>query len=251
MRRINSPNYVKFGPTETIVTFAKDRGELRRNDTGEFFFRELSDGKFTCAAPDLERQLINAGVRAGVPIGITRTMYNRCVTWKVRAIGQVAEIAPAARPSTTSKPKAKPTGFPERLYSTPEPPALVFPECEPANHPINGGAGLEVNADGQLIAARAQPSALNGVPHAEAGVQTPVAGGLLGRCLVEALDACRVAQSHAAAIGMAMTFDSGDVERMAVSIFIERTRNGSAIERFPASQARSHYNGTAAKGAHQ
>src|ERR1700735_3854707 len=65
MRRASNPKYVTFGPTETVVTFATDRGQLRTNDAGEFFFRQMTDGRFTCASPDLERQLITAGVRAG------------------------------------------------------------------------------------------------------------------------------------------------------------------------------------------
>jgi hypothetical protein len=61
-------------------------------------------------------------------------------------------------------------------------------------------------------------------------------GGLLGRCLIEALEACKAAQAHAAAIGLPTVFGPGEVERMGVSIFIERTRNGSAIERKPAAR---------------
>ena len=66
MRKLSNPNYVSFGPKETIVTFASDRGGLRRNDSGEFFFREMMDGRFTCASPDLERQLIDAGMIQGL-----------------------------------------------------------------------------------------------------------------------------------------------------------------------------------------
>jgi hypothetical protein len=62
-------------------------------------------------------------------------------------------------------------------------------------------------------------------------------GGLLGRCLIEALDACKAAQAHAAAIGLPTVFGAGEVERMGVSIFIERTRNGSAIQRVPNGRA--------------
>jgi hypothetical protein len=224
MRRINSPNYVKFGPTETVVTFAKDRGELRRNDTGEFFFRELSDGKFTCAAPDLERQLINAGVRAGVPIGITRTMYNRCVTWKVRAIGQVAEIAPAVRPSTTSKPKAKPNGFPERLYSTPEPPAHVFPECEP-------------------VAAKTEQPKIE--------QPKPEGPNLITRCMRAAVEAAADATAHGKAIGYDVAFGAPEIEALAVTLYIraQETLGGPSGYRRPNGQARSHYNGNAAQKA--
>ena len=130
MRRASNPNYVKFGPAELVVSFATDRGQLRTNDAGEFFYREFTDGRFCCASPDLERQLIDSRVRAGQQVGITRTTYNRAVTWRVRSIGQVAQMPPAVHAST-SKPKVKPNGLPEQLYAKPEPPAPVFPECEP------------------------------------------------------------------------------------------------------------------------
>ena len=209
MRKASNPKYVTFGPTETVVTFATDRGQLRTNDAGEFFFREMTDGRFTCASPDLERQLKTAGVRAGQPIGITRALYNRSVTWKVRAIGQVAEMPSPVPASTTRKPTAKPSnGLPDQLYAKPEPPAPVFPECEPSR-------------DGQPL------------PNIEPAAD----GGLLGRCLCEALNACKVAHAHATAIGLPTTFGPGEIERMAVSVFIERTRNGSAVERKPAGRA--------------
>ena len=227
VRKAKSINYVTFGPTERVVIFATDRGQLRSNDSGQFFFRKFTDGKFTCCSPDLERQLIDSGVRAGQPIGITRALYNRCVTWKVRAIGQLAEMPAPVPSSTTRKPQAKPSsGLPEQLYAKPEPPAPVWDDVQNATG-ANGVVQSAPSATGQT----------NGVQHTEA--ITPADGGLLGRCLVQALDACKVAQAHAATIGMAMTFDSGDIERMAVSLLIERTRNGSAIERKPAGKAPS------------
>lgn len=120
MRKANSPNYVKFGPTETVVTFATDRGQLRRNDAGEFFYREMVDGRFTCASPDLERQLIDTGIRAGEQVGITREPYGRSVIWKVRRISPVTPIAPTSREATT-KPKPKTHELPDHLYASPQP----------------------------------------------------------------------------------------------------------------------------------
>ena len=38
MRRVvANPNYLTFGPTETVVTLKEDRGQLRTNGMGEFF----------------------------------------------------------------------------------------------------------------------------------------------------------------------------------------------------------------------
>jgi hypothetical protein len=221
MRRVSHPNYVAFRPAETIVTFATDRGQLRTNDTGDFFFREFTNGKFTCASPDLERQLINAGVRAGFLVGITRSTFNRAVIWKVRIIAPVAKM-PGTIPAATN---GKPNGLPERLYAKVEPPAPVWDGLA-VNLPAVNEAGRSKNASsaaGALFVG-------NGA-HTE--TITGGDGGLLGRCLSEALNAARVAQAHAAAIGLSMLFGAGEVERMAVSIFIERTRYGSVVDRKP------------------
>lgn len=75
-------------------------------------------------------------------------------------------------------------------------------------------------------------------------------GGLLGRCLREALDACKAAQAHAAAIGLPTVFGAGEVERMGVSIFIERTRYGSVVERMPNGHASGKVNGASDAGAY-
>jgi hypothetical protein len=127
MRRISNPNYVTFGPKESIVTFITDRGQLRKNDSGEFFYREMPEGKFTCASPDLERQLIEAGVLAGQQVGITRTTYNRAAIWKVRPIGQVAQMTrevslPARRKRPhTNCPNAYSPAWPGTASPSPRP----------------------------------------------------------------------------------------------------------------------------------
>jgi hypothetical protein len=76
------------------------------------------------------------------------------------------------------------------------------------------------------------PTVVSAPPASRSGVD----GGLLGRCLIEALDACKAAQAHAISIGLPTTFSFGDIERMGVSIFIERTRYGSVVERKPAAR---------------
>jgi hypothetical protein len=223
MRRISNPKYVTFGPAETVVSFATDRGQLRTNDSGEFFFREMTDCRFTCASPELERQLIDAGVRAGQQVAITRTLYNRCVTWKVRTIGQVTEMPSPAPAATTRKPKATPSnGFPEQLYAKPEPPAPLFPECEPA---ASGAAPTEPKAE--------QPRA--------------VSPTLIMRCMVAAVDAAAKATAHGQEIGFPVTFGPGEIERIAVTLYINSAQSGPPRYSKPNGQARSHYNGSAAR----
>src|ERR1700691_4288924 len=87
-------------------------------------------------------------------------------------------------------------------------------------------------ADWNGTAVEVPPTVVSPPPAAPSSLD----GGLLGRCLVEALDACKAAQAHATSIGLPTTFSSGDIERMGVSIFIERARTGSARERKPAAR---------------
>jgi len=53
----------------------------------------------------------------------------------------------------------------------------------------------------------------------------------------------QVAQKYATARGYAVAFGAAEVERIGVSVFIERTRNGAVYERKPA--ARQLVNGKA------
>jgi hypothetical protein len=221
MRRASNPKYVTFGPTETFVTFATDRGQLRTNDAGESFFRDMADGRFTCASPDLERQLIDAGVRAGIPVGITRATFNRTVSWKIRIVAAVSEM-PRAVPATNIG-QARANGFPERLYAKPEPPVPAFPECEP---PANGTVAPEKKIE-------------------QTQADSPT---LIMRCMVAAVDAAAKATAHGQKIGFPVAFGPGEIERIAVTLYI----NSAQPPRYskPNGQARSHYNATAA-GAQQ
>ena len=218
-RRAKNPNYVTFGPVETVVTFAKDRGELRTNDAGEFFLRTFTDGRFACASPDLERQLIDAGVRAGVPMGITRAKYGQAVIWKVRRIGEMVTMP--ERNGSRHRPKATPRdAFPPEKYATPEPPSPVFPEVD---EPAPARSGDERNA---ALASAEIPV----VQTADRKLIT-APDSLLARCLCEAVDAVQAAQKYATEHGYAVAFGAPEVERIGVSIFIERTRNGAVYER--------------------
>jgi hypothetical protein len=51
MRPVRNPNYVTFGAKESIVTFASARGELRTNDSGEFFLRSMAGGPLHLCQP--------------------------------------------------------------------------------------------------------------------------------------------------------------------------------------------------------
>ena len=224
-RKAKNPNYLTFSATETIVTLMEDRGQLRTNDMGDFFMRNLIvDGaeKFTCASPDLERQLIDLGVAKGMMVGITREQYGRSVIWKVRRIG---ETVPFRRP--TNAPAHRPAArnhepFPSEKYASQEPPVQAFPEVEEA-------APARNLTEASLAPARTVQQT--------APTQTITASdNLLARCLCEAVDAVQIAQKYATDRGYAVAFGAPEVERIGVSIFIERTRNGGIYERKPAGQ---------------
>jgi hypothetical protein len=222
MRRASNPNYVKFGPAETVVMLAKDRGELRTNDSGEFFFRELMDGRFTCASPDLERQLINSGVRAGQQVGITRATYNRAAVWTVRPIGRIAQMPPAVHAST-SKPKVKPNGLPEQLYAKPEPPAPAFPEAET---PATTATAVQPNPQGPT---------------------------LITRCMRAAVDAAADATARGHEIGLQVAFGAAEIQALACTLYIQASKtlsspDGRQVARKPNGHA-GYVNSAAAEGA--
>lgn len=214
-----STNYVKFGPVETVVQFATDRGELKTNDNGDYFFRGFADGsRFACLSPELERRILDLNYRAGEEIGITRQTRNRSVIWKVRLIEPATESEPAPAPRPVQK--RTPPPLPESKYA---PPPTQWPEFEtPANGKTNG--------------APAKPPARAEQSHTQP-VAVPRQDSFLGRCLCEALDACKIAQQYAADIGLPIIFAPEQVQKMGVSIFLERARNGSVTDRTPQQRA--------------
>jgi hypothetical protein len=227
---MNSRNrlHVEFSNrSETIVAFSHDRGVLKTNAWGDYFFRGTTDNRFCCCSPELERKLIDMDIHAGERVGISKSLRNRVVTWHVRRLD-----APSTDPPTTEPPSARAnvrvihTPIPDSKYApspaTNEPPAPVFPEVDepaPARH-----LGLTTSTP----APAALCSETAGTQHITAS------DNLLARCLCEAVDAVTIAQKYATQRGYAVAFGAPEVERIGVSIFIERTRNGAVYERKPA-----------------
>ena len=180
------------------VTFKYDTGKQcakRWPGAEDAYARQIEGGRVLFVNPDEEMRLRKI-MRAGQAVIICRE--------KTRAGSRYLTIK--TPPPELKGPLAVVRGrqIPESKYTPPEP----------------DWSGMAVEVTPTLAAA---PSASSGLAD----------GGLLGRCLCEALDAARAAQAHAAAIGLPTVFSSGDVERMGVSIFIERTRYGSVAERMP------------------
>lgn len=215
---MSNPNYIKFGPQEMIVQFATDRGELKTNENGDYFFRGFADRKrFCCASPELEQRLKEINYHAGEQVGIARLTRNRIVIWRVRLIEPATPEAP--RPAPRPVEKRTPPPIPPAKYAAPPP--VEWPETQTPAKP-----------------ARIEAPRL--APVTPGRLDSP-----LGRCLCEALDACKIAQEHAAKIGLPTIFGAEQVEKIGVSIFIERTRNGSYNDRKPANRETGRTNGVA------
>jgi hypothetical protein len=215
MRTRKNPNYLEFSKAETVVAFARDRGELRTNDFGEFFFRETIDGRFTCASPELERRLVDAGYTAHQRVAITRETHNRAVIWKVRLIDGVRPIdagrdVDAAAPSVPPAPHAiapRPAPIPESKYASPP---AVRPELEAPAATKPAGRATENRATDSTTAV--------GVAHVS---------NILRACLCAAIDAARDAQIYATQNGFPLTFSADQVQDLASTLYIQEAKQAN------------------------
>jgi hypothetical protein len=183
------------------------------------YARQTDDGRMIFVDADLEARLLKACPKPG-----TRVVLTLSKTSGGSKYITIKSAAPQIKQPMGVHEGGHGKSWPNRL-KTPNPlPDAKYAQPEAAPDPgwADLGATMpEVSSLAQQISAA--PDCL------------------LGRCLCEALDACKVAQEHAASIGVPVVFTSGDIERMGVSVFIERTRNGSVYERKPA--GRQHSNG--------
>jgi len=212
---MNEKLELEIGVPVTVV-FSYDAGRLcskRWPGAEDTYARQTNDGRvlFVDAAEEMR---LRKAVRAGQPVILCREKTQggaRYLTIKTPAPELKGPLA-----------VVQGRRIPEQKYAAPDP----------------DWSGMAVELTPTVVT-QSQASPTNGD------------GGLLGRCLIEALDACKAAQAHAAAIGLPTVFGAGEVERMGVSIFIERTRNGSAIARMPvARQTNGKVNGASDPGAY-
>lgn len=188
----NNPLHVEFSNrSETVCAFSHDRGLLKTNSYGDYFFRKTTDGRFACLSSELERIILDLGIKAGERVGIKKSIHNRVTTWHVRRMDAPVE--------------------------TPVPERKVFPHNgKPVNEPLPERCYAQPAAE---IATTVPDKSWEDVP------QAPETD-LLTRCLCEAITAAKTGQAHAAAIGFPLTFSSSDVQDLASTIFIQRCRDG-------------------------
>jgi len=216
------PNHVEFSNrSETVVAFSHDRGVLKSNSFGDYFFRGTTDNRFCCCSEDLERKLIDMGIRAGERVGIRKVLRNRIATWEVRRMDAADERAAPREVTPDGRPGRKP--IPDSKYSDPAP---VPPVTTPApEHSRN---------------------------QEETASREPITSvSLIARSLCEAIDAAAAGHAHAAAIGFPLTFSSSDIQDLASTIFIQRCRDGAITDRMPpARQTSGRVNGAATAQTH-
>jgi hypothetical protein len=238
MRSVSNPNYVKFSKTETVVVFSEDRGELRTNDAGEFFFRKMTDGRFTCASPDLERRLIDSGYRAGQQVAIACEYRNRAAIWKVRIIRPVAALpAPTndREPAVTSR-RAP---IPDSKYA-PDPNWTDLTEglgaSVAAAKPANGNPAKNSPSATRQAPAMATDRANGEAQHPEATTRPVIhtqMSACLKSCLCAAIDAVRDAHTYAATIGLPIKFTEPEIQDLATTLYIQncKVQNMDRVER--------------------
>jgi hypothetical protein len=227
MRSVTNPNYVKFTRTEMIVAFSADRGELRTNDNGEFFFRKMTDGRFTCASPDLERRLIDSGYRAGDKVAIAVQYHNKAAIWKVRVIRPVAQISErvtgAVRPLPASKYAASPVwdDLAEGLQAS-----------VAAIQPANGGSPAKNAPPATHQAPAMATETQQNEPSIRPIVHTQMSA-CLKSCLLAAIDAVRDAHVYAASIGLPIKFTEPEIQDLASTLYIQncKVQNMDRVDR--------------------
>lgn len=226
MSGTSNPNYVKFGPTEILARFATDRGELKTNGNGDYFFRGFADGRrFACLNVDLERRLVDLGYRAGDLVGITRQTRNRAAIWVVRLVEESAADASgtavraagpiaAPEPANPSRPPAptraiatRPVPIPETKYA---PPAPSWAELDAPAAPKPVARAIESRP--------AEAPLAGGIKHVS---------GLLLACLCAAIEAARDAQVYANNNGFPLTFSADQVQDLASTVYIQESKQAN------------------------
>ena len=210
---MNEKLELKIGVPVTVA-FKYDQGKLcekRWPGAEEVYVRQVQDGRVLFVDPAEEMRLRKA-VRAGQPVILCRE--------KTKGGAKYLTIKMPA-PELKGALAVVPGRIPESKYAAPDP----------------DWSGMAVEVTPTVVtASQASPGNED--------------GGLIGRCLREAIDAAKAGHAHAAAIGFPLTFSSSDIQDLASTIFIQRCRDGAIINRMPpARQAHGKVNG-AAEGAY-
>lgn len=203
----SSPNYVQFGPEEIIVIPQEDRGKLSENDYGPYFLRHWQDSKFSCLSEGCERRLIDCGVRAGVPVGITKMQYGKSAIWKVRVIDN-AKPQPIR---TNGHAKGHGSNAWDDLPHSPIPEAkFSAPAANGTPHTLE--EQLKASIDHVQAAKAAMP------------VQPVPVSDMLTRCAIAAINAARSAEAYASSQGYHVKFREEQIAGWTSTLFINSAK---------------------------
>lgn len=229
---MSSENYIKFGPTPMIVQFGTDRGVWKPQPDkpdGGYFFRSFSDGKrFACLNQDLERRILDLNYRAGEQISIARQTRNRSVMWIVSLLESAppaSSPAPetAVRPAPRPAPKRTPPPLPAAKFA---PPPTEWPETQAVAPNGNGHAQKKPNGTAQPAPAP--------MPSVNAGAAKK---NFIQQALFDAVDVAKRTQDYAAEQGFHFTFGAEQIQKIAVSLYIQDGK-ASNIEQMDRNQQR-------------
>jgi hypothetical protein len=261
MRNAPNPNYVKFSKRETILSFTQDRGALRKNDGGDYFFRDIMEDRggsqpenqperhrYTCANPDLEQCLVNMNYRAGELVGITRLTQDRTVYWKVRRIAPVTAM-PAPTAPVVSVPARQATSQRQApVRSAPQPsvepePSIIkqLKPIPPSKYappaPVWEDLADKLQTSVEIVQHQGKdafvtPKKPNGAAADSNGTAapTPARPGIqeeMKQFLFDAIDLAVDAQKHAAGKGLLFTPGFAEIQDLATSLFIQRSKQSN------------------------
>ena len=175
------------------ATLAYSDGLKVQGRFGDQVMYSLSDGRVMYVPPIVRGKLVELGIRQNEPFAICRAE---------RREGNRRFIEWVVQPNSSSAPPHDATGHSD----TPRP-------------AVNGDAGARVTASGYG----------NGNGHgkpASAPISSGTAETALRAALTASIDAALAAEQYASAHGLSVRFGSEDLRAMALSLFIQRARDG-------------------------
>jgi hypothetical protein len=176
-----------------MATLAYPDGLKVQGRFGDQVMYSLTDGRVMYVPPMVRDKLVELGIRQNEPVAICRTerrdANRRFVDWVVQPDGSAAPVQSATAHSDT--------------------PGL----------PVNGDSGARVKSNGNGNGNG------NGKP-ASAPASSRTAETALRAALTASIDAALAAEQYASVHGLSIRFGSEDLRAMALSLFIQRARDG-------------------------
>ncbi len=223
------------------MSFTHLDGNESEGRFGTQYYRGTTDGRGVYLQPIVERKLLELDIKPGELVSIGKIEVKdgrkKGIQWEVKRVDApgdpsqaIQNTKPPAQNSVASTPQSpKPaatTGIHQRPALSPDKsnmrasPTSTIPAQSKPNSPSqnsNTDEGPPKKPATQETEVTAAPG--RSIMHTQMST-------MLKGCLLTAIDAARDAQAHATQVGFPLTFGPGEVQAMAISIFIHLSRNG-------------------------